>query len=76
VIVTPVAFVAVTLNVEELPVTMEDGFAVINTVGVGLAVTVTVAVAVVIPPGPVAVAVYVVVAAGVTACVPPLAIKV
>jgi hypothetical protein len=38
-----------------------------------LDVTVTVAVAVALPPLPLAVAVYVVVAAGVTACVPPAA---
>jgi hypothetical protein len=71
--VTPVAFVAVTVNMEECPVTMVVGFAAIVTVGAGLAVTVTIVVAVVVPPGPVAVAVYVVVAVGVTVCVPPVA---
>jgi hypothetical protein len=47
--------------------------AAIVTVGGGFGVTVTVVVAVVDPPAPVAVAVYVVVAAGLTARVPPLA---
>jgi hypothetical protein len=46
---------------------------VICTVGAGFAVTVTLAVAVAVDPLPLAVAVYVVVAAGLTACVPPVA---
>jgi hypothetical protein len=57
--VTWVAFVAVTVNVEELPEVMDVGLAVMVTVGVVVvaAATVTVAVAVALPPGPVAVAV-------------------
>jgi hypothetical protein len=72
VIVTPVAFVAVTVRTEEPPAVIEDGFAVIVTVGDGVvaAATVTVTVAVAVPPVPVAVAVYVVVAAGFTVSVP------
>jgi hypothetical protein len=57
-ITTVVAFVAVTVRVEEPPSAMLLGVA--NTVTLGppvLAVTVTVAVAVVVPPTPVAVAV-------------------
>lgn len=57
VIVTDVAFVAVTVRVDELPEVIEAGLAVIVTVGGGFAVTVTVAVAVTVPAGPVAVAV-------------------
>ena len=75
-ITTCVAFVAVTVSVEELPVVMAVGVATIVTVGALGAVTVIVVLAVVVPPGPVAVAVYVVVAAGVTACVPPVAANV
>ena len=71
--VTPVALVAVTVNVDEAPAAIDVGFAVMVTVGAGLAVIVTVAVAEALPPGPVAVAVYVVVAPGLTDCVPPLA---
>jgi hypothetical protein len=52
-----VAFVAVTVKVDELPAVIEVGLAVIATVGAGPAVTVTVAVADVFPPAPVAVAV-------------------
>jgi hypothetical protein len=55
--VTPVAFVAVTVSVDELPALIEAGLAVILTVGPALATTVTVAVAVAVPPAPVAVAV-------------------
>ncbi len=69
---TPVAFVAVTVKVEEFPAVTEVGLAVIVTVGPALGVTVTFAVAVVVPPAPVAVAVYVVVALGLTDCVPPV----
>jgi hypothetical protein len=59
VIVTPVALVAVTVRVDELPAAMEVGFALMVTVGAEAVpvVTVTVAVAVVVPPAPVAVAV-------------------
>jgi hypothetical protein len=53
--VTPVALVAATVKVDELPATIEVGLAVMPTVG-GVA-TVTVAVAVILPPAPVAVAV-------------------
>jgi hypothetical protein len=66
-----VAFVAVTVNVDELPEAIVLGFAVIITVGAGLPVTVTDAIAEAFPPAPVAAAVYVVVALGLTACVPP-----
>lgn len=59
VIVTRVAFVAVTLKVDELFGPIDVGFATMLTVGAGFAVTVTVAGVgeVVVPPGPVAVAV-------------------
>ena len=69
--VTCVAFIAVTVNVDELPVVIEVGLADMLTVGAPGAATVTVALAVVFPPDPVAAAVYVVVAIGLTACVPP-----
>jgi hypothetical protein len=52
-----VAFVAVTVKVDELPAAIEVGLAVIATVGAEFAVIVTVAVADVFPPAPVAVAV-------------------
>jgi hypothetical protein len=52
-----VAFVAVTVKVDELPDVIEVGLAVMLTVAAGGAVTVTVAVAVALPPAPVAVAV-------------------
>ena len=55
--VTCVAFVAVTVKVEELPELTEDGLAVIVTVTAGSAITDTAAVAVAFPPLPVAVAV-------------------
>jgi hypothetical protein len=55
--VTPVAFMAVTVSVDEAPEVMDCGVAVIVTVGAGFAVTVTVAVAVTFPPGPDAIAV-------------------
>jgi hypothetical protein len=76
VIVTAVAFDEATVKTEELPETIDVGLAVMVTVGGGLGVTVRVAVAVTFPPAPVAVAVYVVVAAGVTACTPPVGDKV
>jgi hypothetical protein len=71
--VTCVAFVAVTVKVEELPGVMDVGLAMMLTTGAGLeaAVTVTVAVAEAFPPAPVAAAVYVVVVVGLTDCVPP-----
>ncbi len=73
--VTEVAFVAATVKVEEFPAVIVLGLAVMLTVGAGApgGVTVTTVVAVVLPPAPVAVAVYVVVAAGLTAWVPPFA---
>ena len=73
-IVTPVAFVAATVNVDDPPKATEVGVAAIVTVGAGVVdePTVTVVVADVFPPAPVAVAVYVVVADGLTACVPPV----
>ena len=58
VMVTPLSFLAVTVRVEEFPVTMVVGFAVMVTVAGGVADTVTVAVAVTfVPLVPVAVAV-------------------
>jgi hypothetical protein len=54
--VTLVAFVTVTLNVEDEPELIEVGFAVMLTVGAD-AFTVTVAVAVAVAPAPLAVAV-------------------
>ena len=56
-IVTCVAFTAVTVKVDELPVVIEAGLAVTVTVGAGFGVTVTVAVAEAFPPAPVATAV-------------------
>jgi len=55
--VTWVAFVAVTVKIEELPAEIETGFAVMLTVGGGFGVTVTVVLADVFPPAPVAAAV-------------------
>jgi hypothetical protein len=57
--ITDVAFVAVTVNVDELPDEIDAGLAAMVTVGAGLvaALTLTVAVEVTVPPGPVAVAV-------------------
>ena len=56
--VTPLSLVAVTVRVEEFPVTMVVGFAVMVTVAGGVADTVTVAVAVTfVPLVPAAVAV-------------------
>jgi len=52
-----VAFIAVTVRVDEPPDVIDVGFAVMLTVGGGLEVTVTVALAEVFPPAPVAVAV-------------------
>ena len=63
-IVTVVAFVAVTVKIDDVAAMIEVGLAVMVTTGTGLGVTVTVAAAVIFPPVPVAVAVYVVVAAG------------
>jgi len=71
-----VAFVAVTVNVDEAPAAIEVGLAVMVTAVPELADTVTVAVAVAFPPIPAAVAVYFVVALGVTDCVPPVAARV
>jgi hypothetical protein len=51
------AFEATIVRVEELPVTIPAGFAVIVTVGAGFGTTVTVVLDVAVPPGPVAVAV-------------------
>jgi hypothetical protein len=56
-IATPVAFVAVTVSVDELPAVIDVGFADIVTVGAEVEVTVTVAVAEATPPAPVAVTV-------------------
>jgi hypothetical protein len=75
VIVTVEALVAATVSVDEVPAAIEVGFAAIVTVGVatgGVTVTAAVAVAGEVPAAPVAVAVYVVLAAGLTACVPPV----
>ena len=57
VIVTDVEFVAVTVNVDEVPEVMVVGLARIVTVGAGGGVTVTETMAEAVPPGPVAVAV-------------------
>jgi hypothetical protein len=55
---TPAAFVATTVSVEEPPALIDVGLAEIVTVGpLVVVVTVTVAVAVTVPPEPVAVAV-------------------
>jgi hypothetical protein len=77
-IVTAVAFVALTLRIEDPPETTEVGFAEMVTVGAGVdcGTTVTVAVAVALPDAPVAVAVYVVVTAGDTVCVPSAGVSV
>ena len=69
------AFTAVTVKVDELPDVIEAGSAVMVTVGAGIAVTDTIAMAEAWPPAPFATAVYVVVAAGLTACVPPIACR-
>ena len=55
--VTPVALFAVTVNTEELPAVIDDGFAVMVTVGAGFDFTVTVVVWLLLPPALVAVAV-------------------
>lgn len=68
---TWVAFVAVTVRIEDADWLMDVGLAVMLTVGAPADDTVTVAVAVVCPPEPTATAVYVVVAVGDTICVPP-----
>lgn len=62
--------------VDGWPAVIDVGLAAIWIVGAGFAVTVTVVVAVALLPLPFAVAVYVVVAAGLTACVPPVAPRV
>jgi hypothetical protein len=69
--VTFVALAAVTDKVEDLPVTMAVGLAVMLTVGAGM--TVTFEVALVVPPAPSAAAVYTTVAAGLTVTFPPVA---
>ena len=56
-IVTCVALVAATVNVDELPATTVVGFPAMVTVGAGFDVTVTVAFADAVPPGPDAAAV-------------------
>jgi hypothetical protein len=71
--VTEVAFVAVTVKVDEEPAVIDIGLATIFTVGAVAAATFIVKVAVVVPPGPVAVAVYVVVVVGLTGRAPPSA---
>jgi hypothetical protein len=48
---------AVTVKVDELPIAIDEGEALMFTVGAGFGVTVTIVVAVVLPPAPVAVAV-------------------
>ena len=76
VIVIPVAFLAVTVKTEELPLEIVVGLALIVTVGApdeSPAVTVIVADAEAVPPDPVAVAVYVVVEVGLTEIDPPVA---
>jgi hypothetical protein len=55
--VTCVAFVAITVKLDELPEEIEAGFAAMLTVGAAAATTMMVAVAEVFPPAPVAVAV-------------------
>lgn len=76
--VTPVAFVAATVNVDVPPGLIDVGLAAMEMVGDGVVEdpTVTVVVAEVFPPAPVAVAVYVVVVVGLTDWVPPVADKV
>jgi hypothetical protein len=55
--VTWVAFIAVTVKVDEVPEAIDAGFAVMPTVGAGFDVIVTVVLADVFPPAPVAAAV-------------------
>jgi hypothetical protein len=71
-IVTEVALVAVTVNVDELPNAIDCGFAAMVTVGVGGCMTVTKADAVAVPPAPVTIAVYVAFLVGLTISVPPV----
>jgi len=52
-----VAFVVVTVRMDELSAVIEPGLAEMLTVGGGFGVTVTVAVAVAFPPDPIAIAV-------------------
>ncbi len=65
-------FVTFTVSVEEPPERIDDGLALMLTVGAAAAVTVTVAVAEALPPVPLAKAVYVVVFDGLTLWVPPV----
>lgn len=68
------AFVAVTVTTEELPLVMDVGLATTVTVGADvLTVMVIVTDAVAVPPAPVAVAVYVVAEVGLTDTDPPVA---
>jgi predicted membrane-bound spermidine synthase len=78
VIVTPVALVAATVNVDDPPGLIDVGLAAMVIVGEGVVEDpkVTVVDAEVFPPAPIAVAVYVVVVVGLTDCVPPVADKV
>jgi hypothetical protein len=74
VIVIPVAFLAVTLKTEELPLVIEVGLALIVTVGLtdpAPVSTVIVTEAEAVPPEPVAVAVNLVVEVGLTDTTPP-----
>jgi len=76
VIVIPVAFWAVTVKTEELPLVIVVGLPVIVTVGgpdASPVVTVILTLAERVPPAPVAVAVYVVVEVGLTDIAPPVA---
>jgi hypothetical protein len=57
VIVTVAALVAATVNIDELPAWIDEGFAEMDTVGFGELVTVMVAALVIVPPMPVAVTV-------------------
>lgn len=76
VMVTEVAFAAVTVSVEEFSVLIVEGLAAMVTVGAGGPLTVTTVLAEVFPAGPEATAVYVVVVAGLTVCDPPVAANV
>jgi hypothetical protein len=80
--VTVVAFVAVTLTLDELPLAMVVGLAVTVTVGAPVdpfdppVVTVIITLAEAVPPAPVAVAVYVVAEVGLADTAPPPAASV
>jgi hypothetical protein len=54
---TWVAWIAVTVKIDELPAVIDVGFAEIVRVGAGFTVTVTVVAAEIVPPGPFEVAV-------------------